>query len=122
LINLDVLATGQKMKEQLGRLAGWQSSEPFIFIDGVHIGGADELRAASKTQMLPNMLKAANITHLPFTDPASNDSMAKKEDCKYLGTRSYTNTGSTYGAQHATEKPGQDFGKMNMGDYDRRHD
>jgi glutaredoxin 3 len=77
LILLDTLTTGDQMKEQLGQLSGWQKSEPFIFIEGDHLGGLDELKAASQSGMLAKILNKANIDHEPFTNPMDESSVTK---------------------------------------------
>jgi hypothetical protein len=63
----------------------------------VHLGGADELKAAAQGKMLNKMLKDANISHLPFIDSTTPSFSNDKDDGKYLGTRNYANSGNMYG-------------------------
>jgi glutaredoxin 3 len=55
---IDVEADGAKRDEMIQR-AGGRTSVPQIFIDGVHVGGSDELAALDRAGKLDPMLGAA---------------------------------------------------------------
>ena len=90
------------MKDLLVKLSSWQTNEPFIFINGAHIGGGDELQAAAYSGLLGKMLTEAGINHSFVGGSTINTTIptTKKEDAKYLGSRSYTNPGESFIKEH----------------------
>ena len=55
---IDVLMDGAKRAEMTARANG-RTSVPQIFVDGVHIGGSDELHALEREGRLDALLKPA---------------------------------------------------------------
>ena len=56
--DIDVIADTSKRSEMVRR-AGGRTSVPQIFVDGVHIGGSDELYALERQGRLDALLKGA---------------------------------------------------------------